>query len=73
MSPTNANKEIKKLYLSSQDKKLAGVCGGVAEYFEVDSTLIRLAWILVTVLTAVVPGIIGYIIAALVMPNRATS
>lgn len=34
----------KKLYKSSTDKKLAGVCGGIAEYFNIDSTLVRLGW-----------------------------
>lgn len=36
--------EGKKLYKSSTDKKIAGVCGGIAEYFNIDSTLVRLAW-----------------------------
>jgi phage shock protein C len=61
--------QSKKLYLSSSDKKLSGVCGGIGEYFETDSTIIRLAWILVTILTGIFPGIIGYIVAAIVMPN----
>lgn len=61
--------QIKRLYLSNTDKKLSGVCGGIAEYLEVDSTLIRLAWIILTIATAVIPGIIGYIIAAIVMPK----
>ncbi|TJX67627.1 PspC domain-containing protein [Soehngenia saccharolytica] len=60
----------KKLYLSDTDKKIAGVCGGIAEYFEVDSTLIRLAWVLITIFTAFFSGIIAYIIAALVIPHR---
>ena len=58
----------KKLYKSKFDKKLCGVCGGIAEYFELDSTLVRLAWILFTVLGG--SGIIAYIIAAIVMPNN---
>ena len=57
----------KKLYKSIKDKKLAGVCGGVAEYFNVDSTMIRLVWIL---LSCFGPGILAYIIAAIVMPNK---
>lgn len=59
----------KRLYLSSTDKKLAGVCGGIAEYFDVDSTLVRLAWVVLTILTGIFPGIIGYLIAAIVMPE----
>ena len=59
----------KKLYKSSEDKKLCGVCGGIAEYFELDPTVIRLAWIVFTLLGG--SGIIAYIIAAIVMPNKA--
>lgn len=57
----------KKLYKSQTDKKLCGVCGGVAEYFELDSTIVRLAWVAFTLLGG--SGILAYIIAALVMPN----
>ena len=38
--------EGKKLYKSNTDKKIAGVCGGIAEYFNIDSTLVRLGWVL---------------------------
>lgn len=64
-----ANKSTKRLTLSADDKKISGVCGGIAEYFEVDSTLIRLAWIIGSALTGFIPGIIAYIVAAIVMPN----
>ena len=57
----------KKLYRSNVDKKIAGVCGGLAEYLNVDSTVIRLAWALVTLFAGA--GLIAYIVAALVMPN----
>lgn len=66
----NTNKTIKRLYLSETDKKISGVCGGIGEFYGVDSSLIRLAWILLTILTGVFPGIVGYIIAAVVIPNR---
>ena len=58
----------KKLYKSSTDKKLAGVCGGLAEYFNIDSTLVRLGWVLFCALGG--SGLLAYIIAALVMPDR---
>lgn len=61
-------KSIKRLYLSKTDKKIAGVCGGIGEYFGVDSTLVRLAWVLITIMSGGL-GIIGYIIAAIVMPE----
>lgn len=61
----------KRLYLSRNDKKLAGVCGGIAEYFEVDSTLVRLIWVLFTVAGGA--GLIVYIIAAIVMTEEPVS
>ena len=61
----------KKLYKSSTDKKLAGVCGGIAEYFNIDSTLVRLGWVLFSLLGG--SGLLAYIIAALIMPDRPSS
>ena len=60
--------ENKKLYRSSTDYKLAGVCGGIGEYFNIDSTLIRLGWIIFSVAGGA--GLLAYIIAALVMPKQ---
>jgi phage shock protein C len=62
----------KKLCRSTADRKIAGVCGGLAAYIDMDSTLLRLAWIAATVLTGVAPGVIGYILAAIVMPKEAS-
>ena len=58
----------KKLYKSSTDKKLAGVCGGIAEYFIIDSTLVRLGWVVFSLLGG--SGLLAYIIAAIIMPDR---
>ena len=57
----------KKLCRSVKDKKLGGVCGGIAEYFEIDSTIVRLAWVLFTLFVGA--GLLGYVIALLVMPT----
>lgn len=62
---------MKRLYISETDKKIFGVCGGIAEYFDADSTVIRLLWLVVTVFTGVVPGVLAYIVAAIVMPKKA--
>ncbi len=62
--------QSKKLYLSDRDKKIAGVCGGIAEYFEVDPTLVRLLWVAFSL--AYGSGLIMYIVCALVIPNRAS-
>ncbi len=60
---------MKKLFRSDNDKMICGVCGGVAEYFNIDSTLVRLAWVLFTFLGGA--GIIAYIIAAIIIPRQA--
>ena len=61
----------KKLYKSNTDKKLAGVCGGIAEYFNIDSTIVRLIWVLG--FFAVGSGLLAYIICALIMPDPPVS
>ncbi len=58
----------KRLYKIEEGKKLDGVCGGIAEYFDIDPTLVRLAWILFSAFVA--SGILAYIIAAIVMPKK---
>ncbi len=60
----------KKLYLSDTDKKILGVCGGIGEYFGIDSTLIRLGWIFLLLPTAFIGGIVMYFIAAAIIPHR---
>ena len=60
----------KKLYRSDTDKVFAGICGGLGEYFDVDSVLLRLIWLLVVVFTGFVPGILAYIIAILIIPKK---
>jgi phage shock protein C len=64
------NSETKRLYRSSTDKKMAGVCGGLGEYLNIDSTMIRLLWVIITIVTGIIPGIIAYLIAVAVMPVR---
>lgn len=56
----------KKLYRSNRDFMLAGVCGGIAEYFNIDSTFVRLGWVLFCALGG--SGVIAYLIAALIVP-----
>ena len=58
----------KRLYKSSTDKKLDGVCAGIAEYFGIDPTLIRLLWVFATLFVGC--GIIAYILAAVVIPRN---
>ena len=60
----------KKLYKIKSKGKLCGVCAGLAEYFDADVTLIRLLWILITVVTAIGTGIVAYIACAIIMPEK---
>lgn len=58
----------KKLYKSNTDKKICGVCGGIAEYFGIDSTIVRLILVLAVLFAGT--GVLAYIIAAIVMPEK---
>ncbi len=57
----------KRLRKSMSDRKLAGVCGGIAEYFGIDSTIVRLILVIFCLVGG--SGILFYIIAAIVMPE----
>jgi phage shock protein PspC (stress-responsive transcriptional regulator) len=58
----------KKLYRSRTEKMIGGVCGGIAEYFDVDPTIVRVIWVLVCL--AVGSGVLIYIIAYLIIPEK---
>ena len=58
----------KKLYRSNVNKMVAGVCGGIAEYFDLDPTLIRLGWVVFCAMGG--SGILAYLIAAIVIPQN---
>ena len=58
----------KKLYKSITDRKLCGVCAGIANYLNIDPTVVRLLWALITFLGGA--GVIAYIVCALVIPDE---
>lgn len=60
----------KRLTRSSKDKMLAGVCGGIANYMDVDPTIVRLIFALATFFTVVFPGVIIYLIMWIVVPKE---
>lgn len=60
---------MKKLYLSSTNRKIAGVCGGLGEYFDKDPTLFRVLAILITLVSFGL-GIVGYLLMWMVIPRR---
>jgi phage shock protein C len=57
----------RKLYLG-RDKKIAGVCSGIADYFGIDDTLVRIGWVVFSLAGG--SGILAYIIAMIIMPER---
>lgn len=60
----------KRLYKSSDNRVISGVMGGLGEYFDIDPVIFRVAYTGFSVFTAFVPGIIAYILMAIVMPSK---
>ena len=60
--------EPKKLYRSRKNSMIAGVCGGLAEYLGMDPTMMRMLYIIISLLSAAFPGVIVYIIAMFIVP-----
>jgi len=60
--------EVKRLYRSKKDRIIAGVCGGIGEYFKVDPTLIRLLWVVLILAQGI--GVLSYIIFWLIVPEN---
>ena len=61
---------MKKLYISKTDKKIFGVCGGIAETYDIDPTLVRLVLLFLTLVTAILPLTVTYIAAWIIMPRK---
>lgn len=59
----------KKLYRSSSNKMIAGVCGGIAEYFNVDATLVRVLYVLFSLVLMAFPGLLLYIACWIIIPK----
>lgn len=59
-----------RLFRSKHDRRIAGVCGGIAQFFNVDSTMIRLIVVFLGLVTAVVPMMMAYLVAWIVIPNE---
>lgn len=63
--------EVKRLYKSRRNKMVSGVCGGIAEYFNTDPTVIRLLAVVIMFCTAFIPFFIGYAICSAIIPEGA--
>lgn len=61
-----ATTPVKRLTRSSTDKKIAGVCGGLAEYFDIDPTLVRVLWLLLVLFAGT--GVLAYLILWIALP-----
>ena len=64
--------ETKRLYRSRDDKMVAGVCGGIAEYFGWDPTLVRVGYVLLSMGSVFFPGVIAYIVMMVIIPEKPT-
>ncbi|MFO7300364.1 MAG: PspC domain-containing protein [Actinomycetes bacterium] len=60
----------RRLYRSRDDRMIAGVCGGIAEYFGLDPTLVRIGYVLLSAFSVAFPGILAYIVMAIIVPER---
>lgn len=67
------NQSVKRLYRSNSDSVICGVCGGLGEYFKVDPVVVRLAWVIFTILTAIIPSLLVYALAYVIIPKEPVS
>ncbi len=61
---------MKKLYRSKTNKKISGVCAGIANYFNIDPTVVRVAWVIISALTVFMLGVIIYILCIFIIPEE---
>ena len=63
---------MKRLYVSKTDRKMFGICGGIGETYDIDPTLVRLGLVFLCIATGIVPLLITYIIAGMIVPERSS-
>ena len=61
---------MKKVYKNNENKILSGVIGGIGDYFDVDPTILRVFWIVITIFTGFFPAVIAYILAIIIVPTK---
>ncbi|MFC1663951.1 PspC domain-containing protein [Patescibacteria group bacterium] len=61
---------MKRFYKSKENKVFTGVIGGIGEYFDIDPVILRVIWVFIVIFTALIPGIIVYLIASFIIPNK---
>jgi phage shock protein PspC (stress-responsive transcriptional regulator) len=62
----------KRLYRSRTNKMIAGVCAGVGEYANIDPTVVRLLFVLITIFSTVLPGLLAYLLMVIIIPEEPT-
>ena len=62
--------EVRRIYREREEAKLVGVCAGLGTYLEIDPVILRVVWMLTTVFTGFVFGIVGYVLAWVIIPQR---
>jgi len=60
----------KRLYRSRDESRLAGVCGGLGAYMDLDPVFVRVIWVVGTCITGFIPGIVAYLLAWIIMPEQ---
>ena len=63
-----AKQKVKRLYRSKKERILGGVCAGIGNYFDIDPVLVRLLWVIATLMFGA--GILAYIIAWIIIPEK---
>lgn len=61
---------MKYLYRSEKNRVFAGICGGLGEHYNIDPVLIRVIWVIVVLVTGLIPGVLAYIIAIFIIPEE---
>ena len=61
---------MKKLYKSKENRVISGVLGGVGEFYQIDATILRLGFIAVSAMTGFMPGVVAYVVASLIIPEK---
>jgi phage shock protein C len=64
----NGESKPRRLTRSNRNKMIAGVCGGLAEYLDMDPTVVRVLYVLVSILSAAFPGVLAYVVLMFLMP-----
>jgi len=59
-----------KKLLRSRDREIAGICSGLAQYFDQDASLVRILWLFITLATGIFPGVLAYILGWIITPQE---